>query len=58
MQMMYEALAIKVTLLWPRAQCAAEETDAHCCRQHVPLMTLPVPLEGNCSPPDGGTVQS
>ena len=42
-----------------RAQCAAGETDVHGCQQHVPLMTLPVPLEGNYSPPDdGGTVQS
>ena len=47
-----EGLAIKVTLLRPRAQCATGETDVYGCQQHVPLMTLPVPLEGNYSPPD------
>ncbi len=54
-----EGLAIKVTLLRPRAQCAAGETDVYGCQQHVPLMTLPVPLDGNYSPQDdGGTGQS
>ena len=54
-----EGLAIKVTLLRPRAQCAAGETDVYRCQQHVPLMTLPVPLEGNYSPPDdNATAQS
>ena len=54
-----EGLAIKVTLLRPRAQCAAGETDVYGCQQHVPLMTLPVPLDGNYPPPDeGGAVQS
>ena len=54
-----EGLAIKVTLLRLRAQCAAGETDVYGCQQHVPLMTLPVPLGGNYSPADdGGAVQS
>ena len=54
-----EGLAIKVTLLRPRAQCAAGETDVYGCQQHVPLMTLPVPIEGNYSPPDdSATAQS
>ena len=54
-----EGLAIKVTLLRPRAQCATGETDVYGCQQHVPLMTLPVPLEGNYSPPDdSATAQS
>ena len=54
-----EGLAIKVTLLRPRAQCAAGETDVYGCQQHVPLMTMRVPLEGNHAPPDdGGTTQS
>lgn len=46
-----EGLAIKITLLRPRAQCAPGETDVYGCQQHVPLMTLPVPLEGNYAPP-------
>ena len=48
-----EGLAIKITLLRPRAQCAAGETDVYGCQQHVPLMDLPVPLAGNYdySPP-------
>ena len=48
-----EGLAIKVTLIRPRAQCAAGETDVYGCQQHVPLMDLPVPLAGNFdySPP-------
>ena len=46
-----KGLAIKITLLRPRAQCAPGETDVYGCQQHVPLMTLPVPLEGNYAPP-------
>ena len=46
-----EGLAIKITLLRPRTQCAPGETDVYGCQQHVPLMTLPVPLEGNYVPP-------
>ena len=54
-----EGLAIKLTLLRPRPQCSAGETDVYGCQQHVPLMTLPVPLEGNYSPPaDSAAVQS
>ena len=54
-----EGLAIKLTLLRPRPQCSAGETDVYGCQQHVPLMTLPVPLEGNSSPPtDSAAVQS
>ena len=54
-----EGLAIKLTLLRPRAQCSPGETDVYGCQQHVPLMTLPVPLEGNYSPPtDSAAVQS
>lgn len=46
-----EGLAIKLTLRRPRAQCAPGETDVYGCQQHVPLMTLPIPLEGNYAPP-------
>ena len=46
-----EGLATKITLIRPRAQCAPGETDVYGCQQHVPLMTLPVPLEGNYVPP-------
>ena len=45
-----EGLAIKITLLRPRAQCAAGETDVYGCQQHAPLMDLPVPLTGNYAP--------
>ena len=54
-----EGLAIKVTLLRPRVQCAAEETDVYGCQRHVPLMTLPVSLDGNYPLPDeGSAIQS
>ena len=54
-----EGLAIKVTLPRPRAQCASGETDVYGCRQHLPLMTLPVLLDGNYPPPaDAATVRS
>ena len=46
-----EGLAMKVTLLRPRAQCSRGETDVYGCQQHVPLMKLAVPLDGNFSPP-------
>ena len=46
-----EGLAIKITLLRPRAQCSQGESDVYGCQQHVPLMTLPVPLGGNYAPP-------
>lgn len=45
-----DGLAIKVTLLRPKAQCAPGETDVYGCQQHVPLMTLPIPLAGNFQP--------
>ena len=48
-----EGLAIKITLLRPRAQCAAGETDVYGCQQHAPLMDLPVPLAGNYAPTRG-----
>ncbi len=48
-----EGLAIKVTLLRPKAQCAPGESDVYGCQQHVPLMTLPIPLEGNFQPTAG-----
>lgn len=47
-----EGLAIKITLLRPKAQCARGESDVYGCQQHVPLMTLPIPLEGNYQPPN------
>ena len=46
-----EGRAIKITLRRPRAQCSPGETDVYGCQQHVPLMTLPVPLQGNYAPP-------
>ena len=48
-----EGLAIKVTLIRPRAQCAAGETDVYGCQQHAPLMDLSVPLAGNYAPTRG-----
>lgn len=47
-----DGLAIKVTLLRPKTQCAPGETDVYGCQQHVPLMTLSIPLEGNFQPAD------
>lgn len=37
--------AMKVTLLRPIDQCDLGESDVYGCQQHVPLMTLPVPVE-------------
>jgi len=37
--------AIKVTLKRPIDQCDLGETDVYGCQQHVPLMTLPVPVD-------------
>ena len=47
-----EGLAIKITLLRPKAQCASGESDVYGCQQHVPLMSLPIPLAGNYKPAD------
>ena len=46
-----EALAMKVTLIRPRAQGSPGERDVYGCQQHVPLMSLTVPLAGNHPPP-------
>ena len=48
-----EGLAIKFTLLRPGAQCSPGESDVYGCQQHVPLMTFPIPLEGNFLLPTG-----
>ena len=53
MHVLPEGLAIKFTLLRPTAQCANGESDVYGCQQHVPLMTLPIPLGGNYQPPTG-----
>ena len=45
-----QGLAIKITLLRPRAQCSPGESDVYGCQQHVPLMTMPIPLAGNFQP--------
>ena len=51
-----EGLAIKLTLLRPRPQCSAGETDVYGCQQHVPLMCR-FPSKGT-PPTDSATVQS
>lgn len=37
------AMAIKITIIRPRAQGAAGDGDMYGCQQHVPLMNIVVP---------------
>lgn len=38
------ARAFKVTLIRPRTQCAAGESDVYGAQQHVPLMNMLIPV--------------
>jgi len=42
-----EGRAIKVTLLRPAGQGESGDPDMYGCQQHVPLMDLPVPAQGD-----------
>ncbi|MVA98352.1 DUF4387 family protein [Nitratireductor sp. CAU 1489] len=39
-----QAMAIKVTIIRPRAQGAAGDGDMYGCQHHVPLMNIAVPV--------------